>query len=57
MLVLQINKESYDEQSDRVDDVKVKELLVQKGVIKDKNVMPFIQTFKVISHSHASGYY
>lgn len=53
---VQIIKEAYDEQSDRVDDVKVKELLIQKGLIKDKNVMPFIQAFKVISHSQVSGY-
>jgi leucyl-tRNA synthetase len=52
---VQIIKEAYDEQSDKVDDVKVKEILAQKGLIKDKNVMPFIQAFKVISHSHVSG--
>lgn len=54
---VQIIKEAYDEQSDKVDDVKVKGLLTQKGLIKNKNVMPFIQAFKVISHSHVSGYY
>lgn len=54
---VQIIKEAYDEQSDKVDDVKVKELLAQKGLIKDKKIMPFIQAFKVISHSHVSGYY
>ena len=53
---VRIIKEAYDEQSDSVDDVKIKELLVQKGLIKDKNVMPFIQAFKVISQSHVSGY-
>ena len=47
---VQIVKGAYDEQSDKVDDVKVKELLAQKGLIKDKNVMPFIQASKVISH-------
>jgi len=43
---VQIIKGAYDEQSDCVDDVKVKELLAQKGLIKDKKVMPFIQAFK-----------
>jgi leucyl-tRNA synthetase len=54
---VQIIKGAYDEQSDKVDAVKVKELLAQKGLIKDKNVMPFIQAFKVMSHSYVSGYY
>ena len=54
---VQIIKEAYGEQSDKVDDVKVKQLLAQKRLNKDKNVMPFIQAFKVISRSHVSKYY
>jgi len=53
---VQIIKEAYDEQSDKVNDVKVKDLLAQKGLMKDKKVMPFVQAFKVISCSHVSGY-
>lgn len=42
-----IVKEAYNEGEDKVDDVKVRELLTQKGLIKDKRAMPFIQAFKV----------
>ncbi len=42
-----ILKEVYDEESDKFNDAKVKELLIQKGLIKDKRAMPFIQGFKV----------
>ncbi|KAF9453511.1 leucyl-tRNA synthetase [Macrolepiota fuliginosa MF-IS2] len=41
-----IVQEAYTEKEDKVDDAKVKELLVKKGLIKDKKVMPFIQAFK-----------
>ncbi|KAK0189731.1 hypothetical protein F5146DRAFT_1139201 [Armillaria mellea] len=41
-----ILREVYDETSDKFDDAKVKELLIQKGLIKDKRAMPFIQGFK-----------
>ncbi|TFK69763.1 leucyl-tRNA synthetase [Pluteus cervinus] len=41
-----IVKEAYNEQEDKVDDTKVKELLTEKGLIKDKRAMPFIQAFK-----------
>ena len=44
---VQIVKESYSKEGDKVDDAKVKELLVEKGLIKDKRAMPFIQAFKV----------
>jgi len=44
-----IIQEAYVKAEDRVDDAKVKELLVKKGLIKDKRAMPFIQTFKVLS--------
>lgn len=42
-----IVQEAYDKEGDKVDDAKVKELLIQKGLIKDKRAMPFIQAFKV----------
>jgi leucyl-tRNA synthetase len=41
-----IVQEAYIKQGDKVDDAKVKELLLQKGLIKDKRAMPFIQAFK-----------
>ncbi|KAG6855427.1 hypothetical protein H0H87_003027 [Tephrocybe sp. NHM501043] len=39
-------KEAYDEQTDKVDDAKVKTLLTERGLIKDKRAMPFVQAFK-----------
>lgn len=48
---VQIVKDSYAAESDKVDDAKVKQLLVEQGLIKDKRAMPFIQGFKVSSHS------
>jgi leucyl-tRNA synthetase len=44
---VQIVKDSYVKVDDKVDDAKVKELLIEKGLIKDKRAMPFIQAFKV----------
>ena len=44
---VQIIKDSYTKEDNKVDDAKVKELLVEKGLIKDKRAMPFIQAFKV----------
>jgi leucyl-tRNA synthetase len=44
-MCVQIVKDSY---TNKVDDAKVKELLIEKGLIKDKRAMPFIQTFKVV---------
>ncbi len=38
---------AYDQKTGAVDDVKVRELLTKAGLIKDKRVMPFAQTFKV----------
>ncbi|TFK37610.1 hypothetical protein BDQ12DRAFT_736141 [Crucibulum laeve] len=43
---VQIVKESYAEEADKVDDARVKELLIENGLIKDKKAMPFIQAFK-----------
>lgn len=45
-------KESYDEATEKVDDAKVRALLVENGLIKDKKVMPFIQAFKVSLSLH-----
>ncbi|EAU87569.1 leucine-tRNA ligase [Coprinopsis cinerea okayama7 len=39
-------KQAYDEKEGKVDDAKVRQLLIEKGLIKDKRVMPFIQAFK-----------
>ncbi|KAJ3575430.1 hypothetical protein NP233_g1086 [Leucocoprinus birnbaumii] len=49
-----IVEEAYVKEEDRVDDAKVKELLVKKGLIKDKRAMPFIQAFKVMSSPPSS---
>ncbi|RXW18839.1 hypothetical protein EST38_g7007 [Candolleomyces aberdarensis] len=43
---VQTVKDAYDEKEDKVDDAKVRQLLVDNGLIKDKRVMPFIQAFK-----------
>lgn len=44
---VQIVKDAYDEEHDKVDDVKIRELLIQHGLIKDKRAMPFVQALKV----------
>lgn len=44
---VQVVKDAYDSEADKVDDAKVRELLMQRGLIKDKRAMPFIQAFKV----------
>ena len=44
---VQIIKEAYDSEKDKVDDVKVRSLLTERGLIKDKRAMPFVQAFKV----------
>lgn len=44
---VQTVKESYAPEADKVDDAKVRELLTQRGLIKDKRAMPFVQAFKV----------
>ena len=40
-------KEAYLPEQGKVDDAKVRELLVKRGLIKDKRAMPFVQLFKV----------
>ncbi|KAH7921139.1 leucyl-tRNA synthetase [Leucogyrophana mollusca] len=45
-ICVQAVKDSYAEEAQKVDDVKVREILTEKGLIKDKRAMPFIQTFK-----------
>jgi leucyl-tRNA synthetase len=53
---VQVVKESYDTATNKVDDMKVRTLLTERGLIKDKRAMPFVQDFKVynsfISSSH-----
>ena len=46
---VQIVKDAYSAEHDKVDDQKVRELLTQRGLIKDKRAMPFVQAFKVRS--------
>ena len=48
---VQIVKEAHDAERDKVDDQKVRELLTQRGLIKDKRAMPFVQAFKVSGSS------
>lgn len=38
---------AYDEKDGKLNDVKIREVLTEKGLIKDKRVMPFVQAFKV----------
>jgi leucyl-tRNA synthetase len=40
-------RQAYSPEADKVDDVKVREVLTEKGLIKDKRAMPFVQLFKV----------
>ena len=49
---VQIIKEAYSAAADKVDDAKVRTLLTEKGLIKDKRAMPFIQAFKVRAFGH-----
>ena len=46
---VQVVKDAYAPEHDKVDDPKVRELLTQRGLIKDKRAMPFVQAFKVSS--------
>ncbi|KAJ6478559.1 hypothetical protein C8R47DRAFT_1138813 [Mycena vitilis] len=43
---VQVVKDAYDEATDNVDNAKVRALLTERGLIKDKRAMPFIQDFK-----------
>jgi len=43
---VQAAKDAYVEEADKIDDVKVRELLTERGLIKDKRAMPFIQLLK-----------
>jgi leucyl-tRNA synthetase len=51
---VQIIKEAYSKEEDKVDDAKVKQLLTERDLIKDKRPMPFIQAFKVCHMSKES---
>lgn len=44
---VQVVKEAYSAEHDKVDDQKARELLTARGLIKDKRAMPFVQAFKV----------
>ncbi|KAJ3727805.1 hypothetical protein C8R42DRAFT_348132 [Lentinula raphanica] len=43
---VQAVKDAYDSEADKVDDAKVRALLTESGLIKNKLAMPFIQAFK-----------
>ncbi|KAJ7284737.1 hypothetical protein C8J57DRAFT_1289471 [Mycena rebaudengoi] len=43
---VQVVKEAYNKTTDKVDDAKVRTLLTESGLIKDKRAMPFVQDFK-----------
>ncbi|KAI6102854.1 hypothetical protein F5141DRAFT_1133125 [Pisolithus sp. B1] len=43
---VQAIKDSYSAETDKVDDVKVRTILTENGMIKDKRAMPFVQAFK-----------
>jgi hypothetical protein len=40
-------RQAYSPEADKVDDVKVREVLTEKGPIKDKRAMPYVQLVKV----------
>lgn len=40
-------KEAWDDEKKKVDDAKVRSILAEKGLIKEKRAMPFVQLFKV----------
>lgn len=49
---VQAVKDAFDEEADKVDDARVREILMQRGLIKDKRAMPFVQLFKVGNINH-----
>lgn len=46
-ICVQAIRKAYSEAEDTVDDVRVRAILTERGLIKDKRVMPFVQAFKV----------
>ncbi|KAF8522737.1 hypothetical protein BU17DRAFT_86642 [Hysterangium stoloniferum] len=44
---VQVVKESYDPKEGKVDDAKIRQALSKIGLMKDKRVMPFVQSMKV----------
>ena len=44
---LQAVKEAWDAEREKVDDVRVREILTAQGLIKEKRAMPFVQLLKV----------
>ncbi|KAF7791582.1 hypothetical protein EIP86_002599 [Pleurotus ostreatoroseus] len=51
---VQVVRDAYDAAADRVDDAKVRALLTEKGLIKDKRAMPFVQAFKKRMQQHGA---
>ncbi|KAN0080063.1 hypothetical protein V8E55_009629 [Tylopilus felleus] len=45
-ICVQAIRKAYSEAEDTVDDVRVRAILTERGLIKDKRVMPFVQAFK-----------
>ncbi|KDR74066.1 hypothetical protein GALMADRAFT_141803 [Galerina marginata CBS 339.88] len=45
-MCVQIVQEAHSKEDDKIDDAKIKESLVQQGLMKDKRAMPFIQALK-----------
>ncbi|KIJ34886.1 hypothetical protein M422DRAFT_262845 [Sphaerobolus stellatus SS14] len=43
---VQVVKDSYDAETQKVDDAKVRQALAKLGLMKDKRVMPFVQSMK-----------
>ncbi|CAI2172928.1 4836_t:CDS:10 [Funneliformis geosporum] len=43
---VEVVKQNYDEQNKTYDDVKIREVLAERGILKNKKTMPFVQEFK-----------
>jgi leucyl-tRNA synthetase len=48
---VQVVQEAWASENGRVDDAKVRAVLTERGLIKDKRAMPFVQLFKVRNNS------
>ncbi len=49
---MQAVQAAWTSETSRVDDAKVRALLTERGLIKDKRAMPFVQLFKVRCNPH-----
>jgi leucyl-tRNA synthetase len=56
-MCVQTIKDAYVKEEDKVDDAKVREVLTEKGLIKDKRAMPFVQAFKVRTRSFLKDFF